>query len=231
MFFATASGPQTLPITGSLLRSICRVRSGDTAFQRVAAVVAAEERAARRSRAACAMCGQMMSGESQFQRSGALALVLLRLDADALAGALVEADEDAVLQLGVDDVRILGIDARHEAVAALRDEPVVVDDAVLRCACATGRRACSCPACRRRRCRTARRCRRRRRRTASPAGSSKKLPGGAAVEALVEAAVAADQQVARCWPGSIQMTWLSTCMLRSPSGAQRLAAVVATPGR
>ena len=76
-------------------------------------------------------CGEMMNGESQFQRSGVPPFVLLRLDADALAGPLVEADDDAVLQLGVDGVRILGIDARDEAVAALGDEPVLVQDAVL----------------------------------------------------------------------------------------------------
>ena len=32
-FFATASGPQSFPMTGSVLRSICRVRSGETVFQ------------------------------------------------------------------------------------------------------------------------------------------------------------------------------------------------------
>ena len=47
-------------------------------------------------------------------------------------GPLVVADDDAVLQLGVDDVGVLRVDARDEAVAALRDEPVLVQDAVLR---------------------------------------------------------------------------------------------------
>ena len=60
------------------------------------------------------------------------ALLFLRLNADAFAGALVVAHEDAVLQLGVDRVGILGIDPRDETVAALGDEPVLVQDAVLR---------------------------------------------------------------------------------------------------
>ena len=41
-FFATASGPHTFPITGSLLRSICRVRSPADRLPRVAAIVAAK---------------------------------------------------------------------------------------------------------------------------------------------------------------------------------------------
>jgi hypothetical protein len=43
------------------------------------------------------------------------ALFFLRLDADALARPLVVADDDAVLELGVDRVRIFGIHVRHEA--------------------------------------------------------------------------------------------------------------------
>jgi hypothetical protein len=52
------------------------------------------------------------------------------LDAHALARALVEARERAVLVLGVDRVRVGRIDLRAEAVAAEGDEPVGVDDAV-----------------------------------------------------------------------------------------------------
>src|SRR6185369_10653669 len=63
---------------------------------------------------------------------GGAALVFLRLDADPLAAALVVTRDGAALQLGVDRVRILGIDPRDEAVASLRDEPVLVEDAVLR---------------------------------------------------------------------------------------------------
>ena len=58
-------------------------------------------------------------------------LVFLRLNADALAGTLVDACHHAVLERGVDRVRILGVDARHEAVAVLGHEPVLVQDAVL----------------------------------------------------------------------------------------------------
>ena len=41
----------------------------------------------------------------------------------------IDADDVAVLRLGVDDARIVGIDLRLEAVAALNLEPVVVADA------------------------------------------------------------------------------------------------------
>ena len=60
------------------------------------------------------------------------ALLLLGLNADPLAVPLVVAHDDAVLELGVDGIGILRIHARHEAVAALRHEPVLVQDAVLR---------------------------------------------------------------------------------------------------
>ncbi len=72
----------------------------------------------------------MMSGESQFQRSGVLAPARLRLDVDGLAGLAVEAHEAAVLRLGVDDVRVVRVDHGLEAVAAVGDEPVGVGDAV-----------------------------------------------------------------------------------------------------
>jgi hypothetical protein len=56
----------------------------------------------------------------------------LRLDVDLLPGAPVVADEAAVLRFGVDDVRVLRIDDGREPVAAGRDVPVGVDDAVHR---------------------------------------------------------------------------------------------------
>ena len=61
-----------------------------------------------------------------------LAYARLRLDVDLLPRELVVADEHAVLRLGVDDVRVLRIDDRLKAVAACRDVPVGVDDAVHR---------------------------------------------------------------------------------------------------
>src|SRR6185295_12882056 len=60
-----------------------------------------------------------------------LAAARLRLDEDLLAALAVVAAEAAVLRLGVDDVRVLGIHLRLEAVAALGDEPVRIADAVL----------------------------------------------------------------------------------------------------
>ena len=59
---------------------------------------------------------------------GRIALRRLRLDGDALAGALVEAHHAAVLHVGVDGVRVLRIDARIESVAAHGDEAVGVGD-------------------------------------------------------------------------------------------------------
>src|SRR5215471_21069868 len=54
-----------------------------------------------------------------------------RRDADALARALVEARQAAVLALGVNRVRVFGINARSEAVAAVGREPIGVDNARL----------------------------------------------------------------------------------------------------
>src|SRR5262245_25708487 len=54
-----------------------------------------------------------------------------RRNAHSLAGASVEAHQAAVLALGVDGVRVFGIDARNEAVAAVGLEPVGVDYARL----------------------------------------------------------------------------------------------------
>src|SRR5262245_55118189 len=54
-----------------------------------------------------------------------------RRNAHSLAGASVEAHQAAVLALGVDGVRVFGIDARDEAVAAVGLEPVGVDYARL----------------------------------------------------------------------------------------------------
>src|SRR5215510_16036232 len=50
-----------------------------------------------------------------------------RSNAHSLAGASVKAHQAAVLALGVDGVRVFGIDARDEAVAAVGLEPVGVD--------------------------------------------------------------------------------------------------------
>src|SRR5262249_53448422 len=52
---------------------------------------------------------------------GVLALLRLRLDGELLARPPVEALEDAVLRLGVDDVRVVGIGERDEAVALLEE--------------------------------------------------------------------------------------------------------------
>src|SRR6185369_16421299 len=53
----------------------------------------------------------------------------LRLNAHALASALVVTHDVPALQLGIDDVWIFRIDLRAEAVTALRYKPVRVDDA------------------------------------------------------------------------------------------------------
>ncbi len=59
----------------------------------------------------------------------------LRLDVHPLTGAPVEAGDARVLKLGIDDVGIVGVHARLEAVAADHVEPVAVEDAVdARCA-------------------------------------------------------------------------------------------------
>ena len=100
-----------------------------------------------------------------------------------------------MLRLGVDDVRVLRIDDGLEAVAAGRDVPVGVDDAVHRARARRAAERCCCPACRRRRCRTAsvvverHLVELRQREVLEP------RPGRAAVERLVEAAVAPADQV------------------------------------
>ena len=69
-FLATASTLQTRPMTGSRFRSTCRVRSGLTAFQLFPRSSLRKIRcAANQSRVG--EWGEMISGESQFQRSGA----------------------------------------------------------------------------------------------------------------------------------------------------------------
>src|SRR5262245_64826864 len=62
---------------------------------------------------------------------GLFGLARNRRDADALASAFVEPRQAAVLALGVNRVRVFGIDARSEAVAAVGREPIGVDDARL----------------------------------------------------------------------------------------------------
>jgi hypothetical protein len=58
------------------------------------------------------------------------ALARLRLNAHALAGAAIVANQHPVLRFRVNGIRVLGIDARLEAVAHLRDKPVGVCYAV-----------------------------------------------------------------------------------------------------
>ena len=53
-----------------------------------------------------------------------------RLDVHFFARFAIEADQPAVLRLGVDDVRITGINGAEKAVTAGGDEPVRVDDAI-----------------------------------------------------------------------------------------------------
>ena len=60
----------------------------------------------------------MISGESQFQRSGGSPAPGCGWMPHALAGPPVEAAQPAVLELGVDDVRVLRVDLAVEAVAA-----------------------------------------------------------------------------------------------------------------
>src|ERR1039457_719022 len=59
---------------------------------------------------------------------GRVALGLLRLDGNALAGAPVEAHHGAVLHVGVDGVGVLGVDARVESIAAVGDEAIGVSE-------------------------------------------------------------------------------------------------------
>ena len=164
---------------------------------RVAAVVAAVDAIGRRNTAASTECGLMIVGESQCQRPrrpprppprpwpaaparrrrsrrrsrAGRGVRTRRDDADADAGAQIEALQAAILRLRVDGRRILGIDARLEAVAAADAVPVTGADAGAVHASATARRRCRCPARRRRCCRTAARCRSRSGRTATAAGS------------------------------------------------------------
>ena len=126
---ATASTLQTRPMTGSRFRSTCRVRSGLTAFQLFP-----------RSSLRKTLCAANQSrvgewGEIEERRvpvpaQGRVARPGLRLDVDLLARLPVEPHEGAVLRLGVDDVGVARLDRGEEAVAPLRDEPVLVPDAV-----------------------------------------------------------------------------------------------------
>src|SRR5262249_54171785 len=59
---------------------------------------------------------------------GIFATANLRLNADALAGALVVANEITVLQLGVNSVRVLRVDLCPESVTALSHPPVAVNN-------------------------------------------------------------------------------------------------------
>src|SRR6185295_17700894 len=53
----------------------------------------------------------------------------LRLDAHTLAGALVKANQGAVLQLCINNVRIFRVYLTAKAIAAVRHEPVAIGDA------------------------------------------------------------------------------------------------------
>src|SRR5262249_3487797 len=64
----TASGPHSLLITGTLLRSSCRVRSGLTVFQ-VSPRSSLRKRTLPARYSRLAECGLMMNGVSQFQRT------------------------------------------------------------------------------------------------------------------------------------------------------------------
>src|SRR5262245_46048079 len=86
-------------------------------LRRVAAIVAAEQPAraeVETRRAVRADDERCLPIEAQRR----FAAVLDGPNLHALAGAAIEPDHAAVLRLAVDDVRIAGIDARHEAVAA-----------------------------------------------------------------------------------------------------------------
>src|SRR5713226_4371899 len=69
VFFATASGPHTLPITGRVLRSICLVRSGETILHESPLSSDRYSTWEPKYSLVCA-CGEMIKGESQFQRRG-----------------------------------------------------------------------------------------------------------------------------------------------------------------
>ena len=60
---------------------------------------------------------------------GGLVAARQRPDIRALFGPQIDADDVAVLRLGIDDVQVVGIGERLEAVAALDAIPVVVEDA------------------------------------------------------------------------------------------------------
>ena len=53
----------------------------------------------------------------------------LRLNADLLSGAPIEASEIPILVFGVDGIRVFRIDDRAESVATLRKEPILIGDA------------------------------------------------------------------------------------------------------
>ena len=95
----------------------------------VAAVVAAKELVRCEIEPRVCM-GADLERRIPVPAQGRLALARLRLDAGGLARAAVEADQAGVLRFGVHDVWVLGIDARLEAVASLGDEPVGIHDAV-----------------------------------------------------------------------------------------------------
>src|SRR5262245_1784227 len=95
----------------------------------VAAVVAAEEFVGREVDARAGMRADEQR-RIPVPAQGRLTLSRLRLDANALPGAAIVARQDAVLQFAVDGVGVFWIDARLEAIAAEKDKPVTVGDAV-----------------------------------------------------------------------------------------------------
>ena len=119
---------QTLPITGSLSRSRSRESWPLITFQRVAAIVAAKEFVGGEVKTRVRVRADderrvPIPTQRIFAATG------LRLNAHAFAGALVETHEPAVLQLGIDGVRIFRIDLTAKTVAAVGHEPVGVGDA------------------------------------------------------------------------------------------------------
>ncbi len=95
----------------------------------VAAVLAAED-ALRREVEPGRLVGREDERAVPVPAERVVSRLLLRLDEDGLAALAVVPAEDAVLQGRVDDVGVVGVDAGVEAVAGPGDEPVVVGDAV-----------------------------------------------------------------------------------------------------
>ena len=95
----------------------------------VAAVLAAED-PLRREVQARRLVGREDERGVPVPAQGVVAGLLVGLDEDGFPASPVETAEDAVLERRVDDVRVGGVDAGVEAVAAPGDEPVVVGDAV-----------------------------------------------------------------------------------------------------